>query len=61
MTLRESKAKKSRKAQGMDGKDGEWEELPPSSGRDDRVPVLSVLNGNTQCASESALSSGSIV
>lgn len=63
MTLRESKAKKSRKAQGMDGKDGEWEELPPTphSGHDDGVPGLSVLNGNAQCASESALSSGSIV
>lgn len=56
MTLRESKAKKSRKAQRMDGKDGEWVELLPSSGHDDRV--LSVLNGNAQCASESALSSG---
>lgn len=61
MTLRESKAKKSRKAQGMEGKDGEWVALPHSSGHDNRVPVLSVLNGNAQCASESALSSGSTV
>ena len=28
MTLRKSKAKRSGKAQGMDGKDGEWVELP---------------------------------
>lgn len=61
LTLRESKAKKSWKAQGMDGKDGEWVALLPSSGHDNRVSVLSVLNGNAQCASESALSSGSIV
>lgn len=55
------KLRKAGKPKGWMAKMGNGWRYPPSSGHDNRVSVLSVLNGNAQCASESALSCGSIV